>query len=180
MADKRESNKLYEEVHNIRKVILERKLDHLRHLTYDEVQAILNIHKESNEHSDGDKASYTIKPSRPVTEKKRSIGNLTVDIDCSEALKGIKAITREAKNATAALKELDEVRRETKLLLIELDTEVAIPKIFYEGKRIEHLVDVELNWRTKTDKPGYTRLKVDHYKENGLGYPELNRIGISK
>jgi hypothetical protein len=39
---------------------------------------------------------------------RRSIGKLTVVIDCSEALKGLKAITREAKNATAALKELEE------------------------------------------------------------------------
>jgi NAD-dependent SIR2 family protein deacetylase len=33
---------------------------------------------------------------------------LTVDIDCKEALKGLKAVTREAKKATAALKELEE------------------------------------------------------------------------
>jgi hypothetical protein len=31
-----------------------------------------------------------------------------VDVDCSEALKGLKALTRAAKRATAALKELDE------------------------------------------------------------------------
>ncbi|MCM3665522.1 hypothetical protein M3204_13980 [Mesobacillus subterraneus] len=42
---------------------------------------------------------------------KRSIGQLTVDIDCSDALKGLKAITREAKKATEALKELEEQRR---------------------------------------------------------------------
>lgn len=41
---------------------------------------------------------------------KRSIGQLTVDIDCSEALKGLKAIAREAKKATRALKELEEQR----------------------------------------------------------------------
>jgi hypothetical protein len=31
-----------------------------------------------------------------------------VSVDCSEALKGLKAITRAAKRATAALKELEE------------------------------------------------------------------------
>jgi hypothetical protein len=31
-----------------------------------------------------------------------------VDVDCSEALKGLKALTRAAKKATASLKELDE------------------------------------------------------------------------
>lgn len=39
---------------------------------------------------------------------KRSIGQLTVNIDCSAALKGLKAITREAKKATEALKALEE------------------------------------------------------------------------
>jgi hypothetical protein len=33
--------------------------------------------------------------------------NIKVNVDCSEALKGLKAITREAKKATAALKELE-------------------------------------------------------------------------
>lgn len=35
--------------------------------------------------------------------------NIKVNIDCSEALKGLKAVTREAKKLTSALKELQEV-----------------------------------------------------------------------
>jgi hypothetical protein len=42
------------------------------------------------------------------TKPPRSVGALTVEIDCSDALKGLKAVTREAKKATAALKELEE------------------------------------------------------------------------
>jgi hypothetical protein len=34
--------------------------------------------------------------------------NVKVNVDCSEALKGLKALTRAAKKATTALKELDE------------------------------------------------------------------------
>jgi diaminopimelate decarboxylase len=41
----------------------------------------------------------------------RTIGQLTIDIDCSGALKGLKAITREAKKATQALKELEEQQK---------------------------------------------------------------------
>ncbi len=41
-------------------------------------------------------------------KRESNIGSLKVDIDCSDALKGLKAVTREAKNATAALKELEE------------------------------------------------------------------------
>lgn len=45
----------------------------------------------------------------PVTAvKKKSIGSLTLDIDCSDALTGLKSVQREAKKATAALKELDD------------------------------------------------------------------------
>lgn len=38
---------------------------------------------------------------------RKSIGTLTVDIDCSEALKGLKAVQREAKKAVQALKEVE-------------------------------------------------------------------------
>ncbi|UOQ93405.1 hypothetical protein MUO14_24050 [Halobacillus shinanisalinarum] len=55
-----------------------------------------------------DKPSMTKEPPRqPVTPKKKSVDKLTVDVDCSDALKGLKAVQREAKKATAALKELD-------------------------------------------------------------------------
>ncbi len=38
---------------------------------------------------------------------------LTLDIDVSEALTGLKAIQREARKATKALRELEEVQRNT-------------------------------------------------------------------
>ncbi|MGM8213556.1 hypothetical protein ACLIBH_12335 [Virgibacillus sp. W0430] len=40
-------------------------------------------------------------------ENSKSVGSFHVDIDCSNALKGLKAVQREAKKATAALKELE-------------------------------------------------------------------------
>lgn len=43
--------------------------------------------------------------------KNINAGTITVDIDCADALKGLKAIQREAKKATAALKELEEQQR---------------------------------------------------------------------
>ncbi|TFJ92148.1 hypothetical protein [Lentibacillus salicampi] len=43
----------------------------------------------------------------------KSIGALTIDVDCSDALKGLKAVQREARGATAALKELDDVKKHT-------------------------------------------------------------------
>jgi succinate dehydrogenase/fumarate reductase flavoprotein subunit len=43
--------------------------------------------------------------------KPRSIGQLTVDLDCAEALTGLKAIQREAKKATQALRELEDAQK---------------------------------------------------------------------
>jgi hypothetical protein len=37
--------------------------------------------------------------------------SVRIDVDCSEALKGLKAVTRAAKKATAALKELEEQKK---------------------------------------------------------------------
>jgi D-serine deaminase-like pyridoxal phosphate-dependent protein len=44
-------------------------------------------------------------------ESNKSSGTISVDIDCSEALKGLKAVTREAKKATSALQELEEQQK---------------------------------------------------------------------
>lgn len=41
-------------------------------------------------------------------EKPADLLSVKINVDCSESLKGLKAITRVAKKATAALKELEE------------------------------------------------------------------------
>jgi hypothetical protein len=44
--------------------------------------------------------------------RESNIRNETIiDIDCSNALKGLKAVTREAKKATTALQELEEQQK---------------------------------------------------------------------
>jgi hypothetical protein len=40
--------------------------------------------------------------------------SIHLNVDCSEALTGLKAVTREAKKATAALKELEEQQKKNK------------------------------------------------------------------
>lgn len=47
------------------------------------------------------------------SDTRRSIGQLTVDLDCSEALTGLKALQREARKATQALRELEECAKAT-------------------------------------------------------------------
>lgn len=53
-----------------------------------------------------------------MAEQRESNSNslkVKIDVDCADALKGLKAVTREAKNATAALKELEEQQNKIKL-----------------------------------------------------------------
>lgn len=42
-----------------------------------------------------------------MANKSESLTKLTVDLDCSDAIKGLKAIQREAKEASRAIKELE-------------------------------------------------------------------------
>jgi hypothetical protein len=50
-----------------------------------------------------------------MAEKRESNDlSVKVNVDCTDALTGLKAVTREAKNATAALKELEEQQEKMK------------------------------------------------------------------
>jgi hypothetical protein len=96
MADKRESNNEINEVAlMIKRSIWEFCKEDCFELTPKQIQTVIEVYQslESREF------------------KRRSMGSLTVDIECSEALTGLKAITREAKKATDALKELEEQQR---------------------------------------------------------------------
>lgn len=71
--------------------------------------------------------------------KKRSVGSLTIDVDCSDAIKGLKAVQREAKKATAALKELNQQKKkDKKVLVLKIDdflSDKALEKLKNEVKQ---------------------------------------------
>jgi len=69
-------------------------------LTPEQIDTVINLYKEYDEQP---------KPPRtgPNVKQSVSVGGFHVDIDCSEALTGLKAVQREARKATAALKELE-------------------------------------------------------------------------
>ncbi|WP_079479708.1 hypothetical protein [Halobacillus salinus] len=46
-----------------------------------------------------------------MADNRSRVGSLHLELDCEDALKGLKAVQREAKKATAALKELDNLKR---------------------------------------------------------------------
>lgn len=102
MAEKRESNKFHEEVFKVRNIICERELKHLRHIEYEDMKELIGIFHEVNQPS------------------KKSIGEIKIDVDCSDALKGLKAVTREVKKVSAALEELDRLKEHTKAIGISV------------------------------------------------------------
>lgn len=73
----------------IRERVLERKINYCRTLTPKQVDAVIQLYKEYTEHDS------------------KSVGDLKVDLDVSDALTGLKAVQREARKATAALREFE-------------------------------------------------------------------------
>ncbi|WP_181349407.1 hypothetical protein [Thalassobacillus sp. CUG 92003] len=65
--------------------------------------------------SDGTYYYTHLLSTEPPESKRKSVGELTVDLDCSEALTGLKAVQREAKAAARALKDVEEAGKATDL-----------------------------------------------------------------
>lgn len=61
------------------------------------------------------------------------------------------------------------------LLVIELENESAIPKVFYKGEEIKSKVHVHFEWDTATNLPGGLTYAIEHV-EKGNGIPTVNRI----
>ncbi|CEG25998.1 hypothetical protein [Bacillus sp. B-jedd] len=62
-----------------------------------------------------------------------------IEVECAEALKGLKAVTREAKKATAALKELEEQQKKVEFVVpLNLDGK-AVAKVLHENLNPELL-----------------------------------------
>lgn len=101
---------------------------------------------------------------------------LMAKMDFSETIKGLKALQREARKATAALKELED-ETDKPLLTIELESLDSVPKVLYKGKEIKDKTAVDFYWTTKTDKPGEVRYIVKHYERDKHGVPTHVVIG---
>lgn len=91
-------------------------------------------------------SSMVFKELESIKPKGKPTGTITIDLDCADALTGLKAIQREAKKATAALKELDDIKKRTcpKCGLISLEINV-----LREGDRIlaEDKKCMDCGWR---------------------------------
>ena len=61
------------------------------------------------------------------------------------------------------------------LLLIELENESSLPKVFYKGEEINRLVHVGIDWDTETNAVmGGLTYTIEH--DENKKYPSVNRI----
>lgn len=111
----------------------------------------------------------------------KNVGTVTINADVSDALKGLKAVQREVKKTTAALKGVQEQQKRNRTLLtIELDDETSVPRVFYDGGEITEKVRVNFDWETKTDRPGKLVTNIEYYEMDSEGYPQTMGIGIDR
>lgn len=74
-------------------------------------------------------------------EKPSNSLKIKIDVDCTEALKGLKAVTRAAKKATVALKELEEQQKKIEVAIpLNVDGE-SISKAIFDVLRNDRLRD---------------------------------------
>ena len=87
--------------------------------------------------------------------------SIGITADVSDALKGLKAVQKEARKTTAAIKEL----QNQKYLVIELDTLESVPRVLHQGEEIDHKENVEFKWQTQTGElgSGSTHVVVDYF-----------------
>lgn len=61
------------------------------------------------------------------------------------------------------------------LLVIELEDESSVPKVFYKGEKIKLKTNIFFDWDTDTDLFGGLTYAIEHYEE-GNKFPTLKRI----
>lgn len=98
-------------------------------------------------------------------------GILTARVDLSESIKQLKAIQREARKATADMKEVESLTK-SKYLVIELDELGSIPRVTYKGEEIGPKAKVGFNWDTANARyPSRTNICIDYFDEDVGGSP---------
>lgn len=117
-----------------------------------------------------------------ASERDYTALGIQVNVDVSDALKGLKAVQKETRKTISFLKELEEYEKGYKdnLLVIELEGENSVPRIYHNGERITQLTDVRFEWLTKTGKPGKTSFNIGYCEKEATGFPLKKGIALDK
>ena len=65
------------------------------------------------------------------------------------------------------------------LLIIELQDETSVPRVFYQGEEITGKIRVSFDWETRTDELGGTMYNID-YAESKCKEPIHKGIGLAR
>lgn len=105
------------------------------------------------------------------------VGDVKVKLNLSDNIKQLKAIQREARKATAILRELEEQKKE-KHLVIELDELGDVPRVLYKGEEITMKEFINFQWQTRTEVVGHTDVIIDYLMKPTNGKSLIEKKSI--
>src|SRR5690625_5134030 len=93
---------------------------------------------------------------------------IKVTADVEDTLKGLKAVQREARNTTKALRELESQQHKNKHLVIEVDKLGDVPRVYYKGEEVTQKEKIKFEWDTANDKylVSRTKIGIDYYERS--------------
>ena len=71
------------------------------------------------------------------------------------------------------LKPMEIHRRKVVIAFDDID---GVPDVYVDGEQVSALVDIIVDWHTKTDQPMNRSFKLCHYRLRGEGEPVLDMI----
>lgn len=104
-----------------------------------------------------------------TTSRADGIGGkkLLVDIYASEGL-GLKAALPKYRAEDVVYERFTKLFLswdvEPNLIEIKQKDISSVPEVWYKGEKVDNLVDLDIDWHTNTDVPGYCRVDIEYYK----------------
>lgn len=78
-------------------------------------------------------------------------------IPCCKCGKGFKKTNLQTDGQVC-----DECKNKPKLITIELESFNDVPVVYYKGKRINNIMDINFQWYTDTEEPGDKKFALSH------------------
>lgn len=95
---------------------------------------------------------------------------IKIKADVNDTITGLKAVQREARNTSKALRELESQQRKNKHLVIEVDKLGDVPKVYHKGNEISKKESIRFEWDTANGRyQSRTKIGIDYYEVDDKG-----------
>lgn len=95
---------------------------------------------------------------------------IKIKADVNDTITGLKAVQREARNTSKALRELESQQRKNKHLVIEVDKLGDVPKVYHKGNEISKKESIRFEWDTANGRyQSRTKIGIDYYEADDKG-----------